>query len=451
MTYAESVEYLLSLIGSIERSNFGLHRMERLMEQLGRPDRSFRPIHIAGTNGKGSTAAMIAAALESAGRRTGLSSSPHLIRFNERVRLDGKEIEDADFATDVSEVRAAAEAVVASDGRSMRPTLFEMMTAAAFCGFRRATMEWGVVEVGLGGRLDATNVVSPELTVITPIGRDHERFLGVGERSIAREKAGILKAGCPVVVSEQSAEALEEIRARAAELEIQVIQIPSAWRADETAHTTGHYRFLAVRVDGAAGSRDGFPVTLGLAGRHQVGNALTAIAALDRLGVETRAIQEGLAGVNWPGRLERVAGPPEFLLDAAHNPAGARVLAQFLSEHCADRTIHLIYGSSSDKPVEEIAGILFPCVRRVTVTASRVTRSIGPEELLRRVGHLHPDVATASSTEAAMERVGREAKPRDLTPQDLPPQDLTVVAGSIFLVGEAKAVLSQLTAISVGQ
>ncbi|HUG81306.1 MAG TPA: folylpolyglutamate synthase/dihydrofolate synthase family protein [Bryobacterales bacterium] len=441
MTYTESVEYLLSLIGSIERSNFGLHRMQRLMEQLGRPDRSFRPIHIAGTNGKGSTAAMIAAALEAAGRRTGLSTSPHLIRFNERVRLDGREIEDADFATDVSQVRAAAEAVVASDGRSMHATLFEIMTAAAFCGFRRAAVEWGVVEVGLGGRLDATNVVSPELTVITPIGRDHERFLGEGERSIAREKAGILKAGCPVVVSEQCPEALEEIRARAAQLAIQVIQIPCAWRADGTAHTAGRYRFLAVPGAGASGSRDAFPVTLGLAGRHQVGNALTAIAALDRLGVETRAIQGGLAGVNWPGRLEQVPGPPEFLLDAAHNPAGARVLAEFLNQHCAGRAIHLIYGSSSDKPVEEIAGILFPCVQRVTVTASRVTRSIRPEELLRRLGHLHPDVVAAPSVEAAMERIERGSRPRELT----------LLAGSIFLIGEAKAILAHLTAMPLGQ
>ena len=395
MTYAESVEYLLSLIGNIQRSNFGLHRMERLMEQLGRPDRAFRPIHIAGTNGKGSTAAMIAAALDAEGRRTGLYTSPHLVRFNERVSIGGAQIGDGDFATAVGEVRTAAESIVNSDGQSMKPTFFESITAVAFCAFRRAEVEWGVVEVGLGGRLDATNVVRPELTVITPIGRDHERFLGVGERSIAREKAGILKAGCPVVVSQQRPEAMEEIRGRAARLDVPMTEIPAAWKATEKTHTAGYYRFLAVPEGRIAAARESFPVTLGLAGEHQVANALTAIAALDRLSLETGAIQQGLAAVNWPGRLERIAGRPEFLLDAAHNPAAARTLAQFLRQHCADRTIHLIYGSSADKPVEEIAGVLFPCARRIIATASRVTRSVRPEELLRRVGHLHPDVAQA--------------------------------------------------------
>jgi dihydrofolate synthase/folylpolyglutamate synthase len=441
MTYAESVEYLLSLIGNIQRSNFGLQRMERLMEQLGRPDRAFRPIHIAGTNGKGSTAAMIAAALGAAGRRTGLYTSPHLVRFNERVGIDGAEIGDRDFATAVGEVRSAAESIASSDGPAMHPTFFESITAVAFCAFRRAGVEWGVVEVGLGGRLDATNVVRPELTVITPIARDHERFLGAGERSIAREKAGILKTACPVVVSEQHPEALREIRGRAAQLRVPMAELPAAWRAEQKTHAAGCYRFSAVPGDSASGAREPFLVTLGLAGEHQMGNALTAIAALDRLGVATSAMQEGLAEVNWPGRLERIAGRPEFLLDAAHNPAGARALAQFLRQHCADRTIHLIYGSSSDKPVQEIAGILFPCAARVTLTASQVTRSIQPGELLRQVAHLHPNVVEAPSIEEAFDRIEHDANP----------QDLGVVAGSIFLIGEAKGILAQLPALPVGQ
>lgn len=441
MSYSASVDYLLSLLGAFRDSQFGLERMERLMAELGRPDRAFRTIHIAGTNGKGSTAAMITSALHAAGRTTGLSTSPHLIRFNERMRLNNADISDGDFAAAVEEVRAANESISAVEGRGMHPTFFETVTAVAFCAFRRAGVEWGVVEVGLGGRLDATNVVEPELAVITPISRDHERFLGSGERSIAREKAGILKSGCPAVMSDQVAEAAEEIRGRAGELGIRLIESGSAWRAERVASESGFYRFEVVPGADASGGREAFPVALGLAGEHQLTNALTAIASLDLLGIETAAIQQGLAEVSWPGRLERVRGDPEFLVDAAHNPAGATVLARFLKEHCAGRTVHLIYGSSSDKPIAQIAEILFPCTDRVVLTASRVTRSISPEDLLNIVGRYHNDVTVQPTIETALEWVEQHAGP----------EDLVVVAGSIFLVGEVKAALKQLVAQPVGQ
>jgi len=441
MNYAASVDYLLSLLGAFRDSQFGLERMERLMAGLGQPDRAFRTIHIAGTNGKGSTAAMITSALHAAGRTTGLSTSPHLMRFNERVRLNDADISDSDFAAAVEEVRAANESISAAEGRNMHPTFFETVTAVAFCAFRRAGVEWGVVEVGLGGRLDATNVVEPELAVITPIARDHERFLGSGERSIAREKAGILKPGCPAVMSDQMPEAAEEIRGRAGEVGIRLVEAGQAWRTESVTNEAGFYRFDAVPGADASGGREAFPVTLGLAGEHQVTNALTAIASLDVLGIETAAIQRGLAEVSWPGRLERIPGDPEFLLDAAHNPSGATVLARFLREHCGDRTVHLIYGSSNDKPMEQIAEILFPCADRVVLTASQVTRSISPEDLLNVVGRHHNDVMVRPSIETALEWVERHAGPGDLV----------VVAGSIFLVGEARAALKQLVAEPVGQ
>jgi dihydrofolate synthase/folylpolyglutamate synthase len=441
MNYASSVDYLLSLLGAFRDSQFGLERMERLMAELGRPDKAFRTIHIAGTNGKGSTAAMIASALHAAGRTTGLSTSPHLIRFNERVRLNNADISDGDFAAAVEEVRAANESISAVQGPNMHSTFFESVTAVAFCAFRRARVEWGVVEVGLGGRLDATNVVEPELAVITPVSRDHERFLGSALRSIAREKAGILKAGCPAVIAEQTPEAAQAIRERADELGIRLVESNKAWRADGVTNEAGFYRFNAVPETDASGGREAFPVTLGLAGEHQVTNALTAIASLDVLGIETAAIQQGFAEVLWPGRLERIAGDPEFLVDAAHNPAGATVLARFLKEHCGDRTVHLIYGSSSDKPMAQIAEILFPCVDRVVLTASRVTRSISAEDLLNVVGCYHNDVTVQPTIENALEWVEQHAGPGDLV----------VVAGSIFLVGEAKADLKQLVAQPVGQ
>ena len=441
MNYAASVEYLLSLLGAFSGSRFGLHRMERLMVELGRPERSFRPIHIAGTNGKGTTAAMIAAALRAAGQAAGLNTSPHLMQFNERIRINNTDIADDDFAAAVEEVRAANESISDREGREMHPTFFESVTAAAFCAFRRAGVEWGVVEVGLGGRLDATNVLQPELTVITPIARDHERILGDGVRSIAREKAGIFKRGCRSVVADQSGEVLDEIRRRAGELQIHLIESRQAWRAESISSDQGFYRFEAIPGPQAMGRREPFPVGLGLAGEHQVTNALTAITSLDLLGLETGAIRRGLADVSWPGRLERLPGKPEFLLDAAHNPAGAAVLASFLREHCRNRTIHLIYGSSQDKPVAQIAELLFPHADRIVLTASRVTRSISPDDLLKVVEHHHNDLTVKPTVEAALEWVERHADRRDLI----------VVSGSIFLVGEAKAALEQLAAEPVGQ
>lgn len=441
MNYAASVEYLLSLLGAFSNSRFELHRMERLMVELGHPERSFRPIHIAGTNGKGSTAAMIAAALQAAGKTVGLNSSPHLMRLNERIRINSTDIGDDDFAAAVEEVRAANETISAREGLEMHPTFFESVTAAAFCAFRRAGVEWGVVEVGLGGRLDATNVLHPELTVITPIARDHERILGDGVRSIAREKAGIFKHGCRSVVADQSREVSDEICARAEELEVHLIESCRAWRAGNISSDEGFYRFEAIPGPQAAGGREPFPVELGLAGEHQVTNALTAITSLDVLGVETGAIRRGLADVSWPGRLERLPGKPEFLLDAAHNPAGATVLASFLREHCTGRTIHLIYGSSRDKPVAQIAQLLFPYADRIVLTTSRVTRSISPDDLLKVVEHHHNDFTMEPTVEAALEWVERHADRRDLI----------VVSGSIFLVGEAKAALEQRVSVPVGQ
>lgn len=441
MNYAASVEYLLSLLGAFSNSRFGLHRMELLVVELGHPERSFRPIHIAGTNGKGSTAAMIAAALHAAGSPAGLNTSPHLMRFNERIRINNTDIEDDDFAAAIREVRTANESISAREGREMHPTFFESITAAAFCAFRRAGVEWGVVEVGLGGRLDATNVLYPELTVITSIALDHERILGGGVRSIAREKAGIFKHDCRSVVADQSREVLDEIRGCAEERGTQLIESRQAWQSGNISSDEGFYRFDAIPRPQAPGGRGPFPVELGLAGEHQVANALTAITSLDVLGVESGAIRRGLADVSWPGRLERLPGKPEFLLDAAHNPAGATVLASFLREHCTNRTIHLIYGSSRDKPVAQIAELLFPYADRIVLTASRANRSISPNDLLKAVEQHHNDLTVKPSVEAALEWVERHADRRDLI----------VVSGSIFLVGEAKAALEQLVAEPVGQ
>ncbi len=448
MTYPDAVEYLLSLIGPLRSSNFGLERMQRLAAALGNPEKSFRVVHIAGTNGKGSTAAMIEACLRAAGHTTGLFTSPHLVRFNERIRLNGEEISDSDFAATVDQVRAANDRLADELGPHSHPTLFESITAAAFCAFRNAGIEWGVVEVGLGGRLDATNIVQSELAVITPIHFDHEAYLGNGAAAIAGEKAGIVKPGLGesktrVVTAPQMPEALAVIEKRCAEVEASLVRVGSDWTAENLSHTDGRYRFEAVCNRGTCNTATGdrLPVELALAGEHQAENALTAIAALDCLRVEARgaasggiweeSIRAGLADVRWPGRLECLGTRPEILVDAAHNPSGARALAKFLQEHRAGRRMHLVYGAVRDKAIEEATGLLFPCVDRVILTRSKISRSLSPEGMLAMVDHHHENMSVAPNVREALERAKAGAAP----------DDVIVIAGSIFLVGEAKEVL----------
>ena len=389
------------------------------MDRLGHPERSFRSVHIAGTNGKGSTAAMIEAGLRAAGRRTGLYTSPHLVRINERIQVTGQEISEADFVTAFEAVQGAVEELLAADRVDSHPSYFECVTALGFEHFRRAAVEYGVIEVGLGGRLDATNVVRPEVTAITPIDFDHEAYLGKAAEAISAEKAGILKPGIPVVLAPQRPEARQAIEARAAELGIRVVRVEQDWRAEQVRAEGGRYRFVA----------RGVHAELALAGQHQVTNALTAMAALDLLGVPREAIEQGLRTARWPGRLETVAHNPLVLLDGAHNPAGARALVRFLQQHQAGRRVWLIYGAMRDKAVDEVAGILFPAAYRVILTQVGQPRAVSARTLAALVSHHHPEVAVSGGLPEALARARAEASEKDII----------VVTGSLFLVGEAKS------------
>jgi dihydrofolate synthase / folylpolyglutamate synthase len=435
MNYPEALRYLLSLLGDIRGANFGLHRMQKLMARLGQPHRAFRVVHVAGTNGKGSTAAMIDGGLRAAGFSTGLYTSPHLVRFNERYRINSSDVDDDAFVAAVEEVRAANEKLAAIAGGEQHPTFFETLTAIAFCAFRNAAVDWGVIEVGLGGRLDATNVVSAEIAVITPVALDHEAFLGSSPRSIAEEKAGILKPGSKAITSPQHPEAAAVIAGRAHELGIPLVQVGVDWKAANISHAEGCYRFEAVP---AAAEKSGFPVELSLAGRHQIENALCAIAALGAAGADSEAIRRGLRQTRWAARLEQLSGKPPILLDAAHNPSGAATLARFLEEHHAGRRIHLIYGAVRDKAVDDVASLLFPLAYRVILTRSNVPRSLQPETLREIVDHHHEHIETAATVEEAI-RMARRVT------QD---NDLIVIAGSIFLVGEAREALQAVSSKS---
>lgn len=420
MTYEQSTAYLLSLLGA-RGQRLGLERITRLVELLGRPDRAFRTIHVAGTNGKGSVCAMIDAGLRAAGKSAGFHSSPHLSDFTERFRVDGQPIEQQLFVDNILRVKQAAEQL-AEEGQFA--TMFEVMTAAAFCVFEQTQVEWAVLETGLGGRLDATNVVQPELAVITPIDLDHQTSLGNTLAEIAGEKAGILKAGAKAVFSKQAPEAAAVLAERGAICEA-VIWAHQDWRVRESAADhKGRYRLA---VDGPAGKT--VTALLGLPGEHQVDNAVTAIAALDAVGISTDAITNGLQSVNWPGRLEWIAGEPEVLLDAAHNPAGARSLANFIERFCQDRRITLIFGVSRDKAFDEMAALLYPLVDRVVMTQANVaSRALTA-----------PELAEATSRYAASFEIAADAAAAwRLASEDRSPEHLVVIAGSIFLIGELR-------------
>ena len=418
MTFADTVRFLFSLGPELKAVKWDLARVSALLAELGNPHRRGRFIHVAGTNGKGSTCSMLASALRVAGYRTGLYTSPHLVDPRERIRIDGELIEESGWVSAFMEVHDAAERLLAREEIDAHPSFFETITAMAFLAFAQAKVEVVVLEVGLGGRLDATNVIEPEIAVITPIDFDHEAFLGSSIESIAAEKAGILKPGRPAVFSRQRPEALKILDHRALELNV-AVKNSSAWRVEDLRLEKFGSRFTLV-------SDEEIPIECPLAGAHQVENARTAVAALDLFGVSAAAIREGIAQASWPGRLERVAADPDIILDGAHNPAGARALAEYIRHFFAEEPVRIIYGAMRDKAVEEVTDTLFPLAHEVIVTAPDQPRAVTPESLAPMFDH--PNIRTAATIVEAL----RRAREKPMT---------TFVTGSLFLVGEARALL----------
>jgi dihydrofolate synthase / folylpolyglutamate synthase len=402
ISYPDSVRFLYALGNEIKTAKLGLDRIRRVLEALDNPQRAYRVIHVAGTNGKGSTCAMIDAGLRAAGIRTGLFTSPHLIEPTERIQIDGMPVSPQQFQRAFTIVHEVAETL----DLECHPTYFETVTAMAFWLFRELKVETAVVEVGLGGRLDATNVVEPALTVITPIDFDHEIYLGHTLESIAAEKAGILKPGVHAVFARQRPEAAAVLDRVAAELGIAVRKSESFPVRDL------HIDARGSRFSGLCGP---------LAGEHQVENAITAAVALESLGVSPR----GISSARWPGRLEHVAPNPDIILDGAHNPAGARALAKYLERFYEGRKLHLIYGAMRDKAVEEIAGILFPPADDLIFTAPANARALRPESLVEIAGRGETAASVAEALAKARERAAAD--------------DVIVITGSLFLVGEARA------------
>ncbi len=425
MSYPDSVRYLYSLGNELKAgAKFGLETMAALLAELGNPERGMRFVHVAGTNGKGSVSAMIASVLRSAGWRTGLYTSPHLIEPTERIQIDGEDISSKHFAETFETVHAAAEKLVADGRLAAHPSYFETVTAMAFL-YLHGRAQISVIEVGLGGRLDATNVITPELCVITPVSYDHEAYLGNTLESIAAEKAGILKAGVLVVLARQESAADAVIVRRAEELGCPL---------NRTANAT--LRVIDVNPTASRFELDGIPFLCPLPGRHQIENAVTAILASRSLGTTQAALQSGLAETRWPGRLERLTREPDLILDGAHNPAGARALAAHIREFYSGREVWLVYGAMRDKAVEEVTEILFPLAQRLILTAPDFPRALRPEAVLELTDH--PAVTLTGSVSEAIEAARRA-----------PPAAVVFVTGSLYLVGEArKLLLGRLTPVS---
>jgi len=428
---ASALDYLFGL------EQFGikydLDNIRALVAALDHPDRAYATIHIAGTNGKGSVTAMVDAMLRAAGHRTGRYTSPHLIELNERFVISGVPVTTERLQSAATALRRTVENLLAHGLLRGQPTFFEGTTAIALDLFRSAGVEVAVCEVGLGGRLDATNILQPLVTAITSIGFDHQRFLGTTIPEIAREKAGIIKPGIPVVLGRLPAEAVEAIvpvaRERQAPL---VIAGQRCVTEDEGVDADGRQQITL-----QTSSRHYGRVTLALAGRHQVGNAEVAVCvaeALDAAGlaVPIDAVRHGLADTRWPGRLERRRLPDgrDLLLDAAHNPEGAVALASFLAAERDPRV--LVFGAMDDKDAGTMLSVLTPRARALVLTRANTPRSADPAALSAAVAganvrcpvHVEPDLAAAL------------ALAWGLAPR-------VVVAGSIFLVGDVMKQLGQ--------
>ena len=409
---------------------FGLENISVLAAALGHPHLAVPCVHIAGTNGKGSTAAMLESVLRTAGLRTGLYTSPHLESINERIRIAGESISDEDFASAWSIVHSTIESLLAGGQLAAHPTFFECITAMAFVAFRSHAVDFAIYEVGLGGRFDATNIVQPEVAVITPIDFDHENFLGNSIELIAGEKSGIIKPNGLVVSAPQRPEARAVIAKQSEERHARLIEIDQAFelQAEENAGE-GLYRATALSKDRQ--NQQDLILAPKLPGKFQIVNALTAATTAILLNgrgfpVDGRAIESGISSARWPGRLERLADRPALYVDGSHNPSGARELLKFWDENFADRRIFLVYGAMRDKSVDEIGGLLFPRAEVVILTEPRQPRAISAHLLDEMVGHHANRVEIISNPAAALEQALALAHP----------EDAVFATGSLYLVGD---------------
>jgi dihydrofolate synthase/folylpolyglutamate synthase len=403
----QELAYLFSLTNEHRSIKYDLRNMRALVEALDHPEDAFHSVLIAGTNGKGSVAAFLSAMMPDAG----LYTSPHLMRLNERFRIGDSEISDADLKEVFDRVQ---EAVRSAKGLLQSPSYFEIVTAMAFMYFRNR-VNFAVLEVGLGGRLDATNVVRQDVSVITNIALDHEQFLGSTLLEVAAEKAGIIKGFEPVVIGPEAE--YDPIRERAGE------KLFATKNVERMVRPLGDGNF---EVDVVTPIRQYRALRPGLAGRHQIDNMIVAIRTAECLKLSQQSIENGIGKVRWPGRLERFEGKPAFLLDGAHNPHGARALAAFLKETYPDG-VWMIFGAMADKKHNEMLSVLAPRAQKMIFTSARSSRAKDPRELQALVPGSHVEPTVPEAIEYARSHCDSPAP--------------IVVCGTLYLIGEARSVL----------
>ncbi len=448
MSYDSSVQQLYALgheLASTPSHKFDLAYVRELLAALGNPERRFPSVLIAGTNGKGSTAATLASILRAGGYKTGLYSSPHLVTINERIRVNGEAISDVEFVEIHNRVELMAQDLVLRKKLPWHPSFFEMLTAMAFEYFASIAVDIAVLEVGMGGRLDATNVVDPLVSVIADVALDHQKYLGNTIGEIAREKAGIIREKGTVVTLPQHPEANDVIGNAIVEKNARGVSatkyVPPV--------SPGAFGYLAGRVTPALG-RNRYPLTVmgeeimvdsPLPGRHQFRNIALAIAAAEEIApfgfkVTPQQIERGIRETHWPGRFQVVAPSAatcnhEVVLDVAHNPAGAWALRSALSENFPERPLTFVFGAMRDKAIQEMAEILFPVAECVVLTEVNNPRAATVDELMQIGERTGTQLYAEASVAAAL------AKAIELTTG----QGVIVLTGSIFLVGEAMAVM----------
>lgn len=458
MSYSETIHYLYSL--QKYGIKFGLDNIDRLLSALGKPHKSFPSIHIAGTNGKGSTSAIIASILKSAGLKVGLFTSPHLVSFTERIRINGEEITEKEVIDLIDEVR---EIVIHSGDFS--PTFFEVVTAIALEYFKRKKIDVEVIEVGMGGRLDATNIIIPAVSVITNISYDHMKFLGNTLRDIATEKAGIIKDEVPVVISSQVHEVLEVIEAKAKEKNAEKYlygrDFSSVLKKEDL---TGIY-FDYLNKDSLSIN----DLHLPLIGKHQLQNVSVAIKTVELLSKKltylfsfpiSHFIRDGLLSVRWPGRLEIIKEDPPIVIDGAHNPAAAEALTDALKKNFLRKykKVILVLGIMGDKNIEGIMKPLLPLASEIILTSPDYERAASPERLAGIAVSLgFHDFRIASTVKDAIEMAINDSYKLKVSSYKLEENEnsklktqnsklnssLIVITGSFYTIGEAKEVIGQ--------
>jgi dihydrofolate synthase/folylpolyglutamate synthase len=407
-----------------DAARWDLRRMRSLLARLGDPHLGRRTVHLAGSKGKGSTAAMIAAVLRGAGHATGFYSSPHLHRFVERIAIDGAPIAEDAFGRLLGELAHAIEAEGPSDAFATVST-FETLTALAFLAFRERAAGWQVLETGLGGRLDATNVFdAKDLCVITPISLEHTAILGDTVPKIAEEKAGIITAGATVVMAPQRESAAEVVRRVCRERGASLVEVAQACALSRSGHSSDG-QDMTLRTPRAT-----YRLRVPLLGRHQLENAAAAVLAIEQLGLEldAKTVREGLASVKWPGRIEILKRRPLVIADGAHNRDSARRLAQTLRQDLGRSDCVLVAGCSGDKDIEALADELAPLAAEVIVTRSRHPRALDPRALARAFAERELPVAVEEPVSAALEAALAQAGA----------DGCVVACGSLFVAAEAR-------------